>query len=90
MTKPKSDNPQLKGWKEIAHFLGQPVATVQRWAKSGMPVTREGRYTTAARDDLNAWLGRELGSNQPAHIATDNTDLSADLKQALKGVRKQE
>ncbi|PYX04600.1 MAG: hypothetical protein DMG85_17235 [Acidobacteria bacterium] len=28
----------LKGWQQIAKFLGQPVATSQRWAKSGMPV----------------------------------------------------
>jgi hypothetical protein len=40
----KAKEPEtLKGWQQIAKFLGQPVATAQRWAKSGMPVTREGR-----------------------------------------------
>jgi hypothetical protein len=88
MTKQKVENKRLKGWKEIASFLGQPVATAQRWAKSGMPVTREGRYAVASPDELNAWLGRESGSNQPVHITTDNADLSADLKHSLSDVRK--
>ena len=86
--KQKVENQRLKGWKEITSFLGQPVATAQRWAKSGMPVTREGRYTTASRDELNASLAGESG-NKPVHIATDNADLSADLKHALSDVRKQ-
>src|SRR5437762_5340575 len=88
-TKRAVQNERLKGWNEIASFLGQPVAIAQRWARSGMPVTREGRYTVAVPDELNAWLTRESGSNQPVHIATDNADLSADLKQALSDLRKQ-
>ena len=59
----------LKGWQQIAKFLGQPVATTQRWAKSGMPVTRQGRYVTAVPEELNRWLSRESGA-QPIHIAT--------------------
>ena len=34
----------LKGWQQIAAFLGQPVSVVQRWANEGMPVKREGRF----------------------------------------------
>ena len=86
MTEQKVENHRLKGWKEIASFLGQSVATAQRWAKSGMTVTREGRYTTASCDELNAWLAGESG-NKPVHIATDNADLSADLKHALRDVK---
>jgi hypothetical protein len=41
-SKPKKSEP-LKGWQQIAAFLGQPVSVAQRWAKSGMPVSREGR-----------------------------------------------
>ena len=49
-------------------------------------MTREGRYTTASRDELNMWLAGESG-NKPVHIATDNADLSADLKHALRDVK---
>jgi hypothetical protein len=44
--KPKSkDQPApLKGWQQIAAFLGQPVSVAQRWAKTGMPVARQGRF----------------------------------------------
>ena len=28
----------LKGWQQIARFLGQPISVAERWAKSGMPV----------------------------------------------------
>jgi len=47
-TKPRVQNEWLKGWKEIASFLGQPVAVSQRWARSGMPMTREGRFMYAS------------------------------------------
>ena len=76
-------NERLKGWKEIASFLGQPVAVSQRWARSGMPVTREGRFMYASRDGLSRYLGREAGLDLPVHIATANIDLSSDLRRAL-------
>jgi hypothetical protein len=78
---------RLKSWTEIATFLGQPVAVAQRWAKSGMPVTREGRFVTASADELSQYLGREAGLNLPVHIATGESDLSADLKRALSHAR---
>jgi hypothetical protein len=37
---------ELKGWQEIAEFLGQPVSVAQRWAKTGIPVARQGRAVT--------------------------------------------
>jgi phage terminase Nu1 subunit (DNA packaging protein) len=78
----------LKGWQQIAAFLGQPVNVAQRWAKQGMPVKREGRFVTTTRDDLNQWLGRESG--EPVHVtASDEGDLSAELKRALSYVRGQ-
>lgn len=73
----------LQGWKQIAEYLGQSVAVAQRWGRSGMPVTRQGRYATASAEDLGRWLGRESGAPGPVHIATDNNDLSSDLKRAL-------
>jgi len=51
------DSDLLKGWHQIAAFLGQPVAVAQRWARSGMPAERKGRYVYATREELNRWLG---------------------------------
>jgi hypothetical protein len=60
----------LDGWQEIAEFLGQPSSVAQRWAKSGMPVTRQGRRVHASPDDLNRWLGllSSLGFSVLANI----------------------
>src|SRR2546427_3184679 len=85
--KPTAHNERLKGWNEIASFLGQPVAVAQRWARSGMPVAREGRFMYAAREELSGYLVRETGLDVPVHIATENTDLSSDLKRALAHAR---
>ena len=83
--KTKDDNAnELQGWDEIARFLGLPVATAQRWQKSGMPVHRGGRYVYANPEELNRWLSKESPSHFQAHIATEDEDLAADLKQALK------
>ena len=86
-TKPKVQNERLKGWNEIASFLGQPVAVAQRWARSGMPVTREGRFMYASGEELSTYLGREAGLDVPVHIATENMGLSTDLKRALVHAR---
>jgi hypothetical protein len=85
--KPRIQSERLKGWNEIASFLGQPVAVAQRWARSGMPVAREGRFMYATREELSGYLGREAGLDVPVHIATENMDLSADLKLALAHAR---
>jgi len=61
----KVQHERLKGWTEIASFLGQPVAVAQRWARSGMPVTREGRFMYASREELSGYLGREAGLDVP-------------------------
>ena|SRR5437016_4608744 len=86
-SKPKLNPERLKGWSQIARFLGQPVAVAQRWARSGMPVVREGRFMYASPEELSRWLGRESGIQEPVHIASENMDLSADLKRALSYVR---
>jgi hypothetical protein len=78
----------LKGWQDIAGFLGQPISVAQRWAKTGMPVTRDGRFVTASPGALNEWLGRESGTG-PIHVATRQTDLSAELKRGLTYVRRE-
>ena len=85
--KPKSETDRLRGWTEIGRFLGQPVAVAQRWARSGMPVKREGRFMTASPEELSRYLGREAGLDVPVHIASEDMDLSADLKHALSYAR---
>ena len=76
----------LQGWRGIADFLAQPVAVVQRWAKSGMPVIRKGRRVYAVPADLNSWLARE-SSGEPVRIATDASDLSTELRRGLSYIR---
>ncbi|HLZ41201.1 MAG TPA: hypothetical protein VKQ11_09580 [Candidatus Sulfotelmatobacter sp.] len=81
----KEQAESLTGWKQIASFLGQPEAVVQRWAGQGMPVRRQGRFVTSTPEELNAWLGKESG--KPVHVATADTDLTAELKRGLSFVR---
>ena len=85
--KAKAQAQVLKGWTQIAQFLGQPIAVAQRWARSGMPVKREGRFMTASPEELSRYLGREAGLDVPVHIASEKMDLSADLKRALSYAR---
>jgi len=89
MPKPKKKKEfgSLNGWQEIAQFLGQPVSVVQRWAKSGMPVTHVGRLVQASPDELNRWLGSE-SAGEPIQIATETADLTSELKRGLSYVRK--
>ena len=84
-TKGKTQPIVLKGWKDIAQFLGQPSSTAQRWAKEGMPVERTGRRVEAQPDKLNQWLGRV--SHEPVQIATEASDLSSELRRGLAYVR---
>ena len=82
-----NESGSLQGWRQIANFLGQPLSVAQRWAKSGMPVTREGRQVQTSPEQLNRWLGRE-SAGEPVQMATDSTDLSSELKRGLSYVRK--
>ncbi|MFZ0733980.1 MAG: hypothetical protein WAM79_16785 [Candidatus Sulfotelmatobacter sp.] len=85
--KGESHRESLKGWKQIADFLGEPTSVAQRWAGEGMPLRREGRFVSTTPEELNAWLGKESG--KPVHVATDETDLTAELKRGLSYVRKE-
>jgi hypothetical protein len=86
--KPEAEPDLLKGWQQIAAFLGQPVSVAQRWAADGMPVRKQGRYVETSREELNGWLGRE-SAGEPVQIATPETDLSSELKRGLSFVRRQ-
>jgi hypothetical protein len=76
----------LKGWKEIAGYLGERVSVVQRWATEGMPVTKEGRLITTTPAQLDQWLASV--SKKPVHIVTPETDLTAELKRGLAFTKK--
>jgi hypothetical protein len=82
-----SDSTELKGWRQIAAFLGEPTSVVQRWAAEGMPVRREGRFVSTTTAELNGWMGRESG--KPVHVATSNSDLTSELKRALTFARRE-
>jgi phage terminase Nu1 subunit (DNA packaging protein) len=84
---PTTQPETLKCWQQIAAFLGEPTSVVQRWASEGMPVRRQGRYVETTHHELNAWLGKESG--KPVHVATENTDLTAELKRGLSFVRRE-
>jgi phage terminase Nu1 subunit (DNA packaging protein) len=79
----------LTGWKQIAEFLGQPVATAQHWGKEGMPVSREGRYVVTSTAELSAWLGRIQQRNEPVYIAArGGRDLTAEVRRGLIDTRR--
>ena len=82
----KSQPEVLKGWKEIAGFLGEPVSVAQRWATEGMPVTKEGRAVSTTPAHLNEWLASV--SKKPVHIVTAESDLAAELKRGLAFAKK--
>ena len=82
---PKNQSRVLRGWQQIAAYLGESSAVAQRWAADGMPVRKHGRYVETTPEELNAWLGKESG--KPVHVATGDTDLTAELKRGLKFVR---
>jgi hypothetical protein len=71
----------LKGWKQIAEFLGEPVSVVKRWRSEGMPVFEQGRFVSSTPEQLNKWLGRESG--KPVRVVTPETDLTSELKRAI-------
>src|SRR5205814_1103992 len=78
----------LKGWEQIASFLGQPMNVAQRWGTDAMPITRQGRYVIATPEELNRWLGRESGG-EPLRVASADVDLSVELKRGLAYVTDQ-
>jgi hypothetical protein len=84
-SKSQQEPESLKGWKQISEFLGEPVSVVKRRAAEGMPVHREGQFVSTSSNELNAWLGQESG--KPVHVATENTDLTAELKRGLSFIR---
>ena len=75
----------LKGWQQISAFLRESTSVVQRWSAQGMPVRRQGQFVSTTDAELNDWIGKESG--KPVHVATENTDLTAEMKRALSFAR---
>ena len=42
---------------------------------------------STSAEELDEWLGKESG--KPIHVATENTDLSAELRRGLSFLRKE-
>ena len=87
-TKQQPRDDKLKGWKAIASYLGISASAAQRWAKGGMPVSREGRLTVAEPGELRRWLGRESHMPEAAHVVTPGIDISAALKASISAMRR--
>jgi phage terminase Nu1 subunit (DNA packaging protein) len=86
--KKTAPGPTLKGWTTIAKFLGTSPASAQSWVKQGMPVKHEGRFAVADPAEVQAWLGRQSHMPKPAHILTNDTDITAALKESISVVKR--
>jgi hypothetical protein len=71
----------LTSWKDIAHYFGKGVRTVQRWEKEfGLPIRRP-KHTTkstvlAVLDEVNDWIRSQQFSQERADgIETDSSEL---------------
>jgi hypothetical protein len=53
-----------------------------------MPVRKHGRYVETTPEELSNWLGKESG--KPVHVATNDIDLTAELKRGLSFVRSEQ
>jgi hypothetical protein len=74
----------------IGAYLGIGAAVAQRWAKSGMPVKRQGRFTVADPNEIRQWLGHEAHMPGAAHVVTGTgDDISAALKESISALRRQ-
>ncbi len=58
-------------------------ASAQTWAKQGMPVKREGPIHCCDPAEVQAWLGQQSHMPKPAHILTNDTDITAALKESI-------
>jgi CheY-like chemotaxis protein len=76
----------LKGWKDIAKYLGTGVRTAQRWELVGLPVRRPSPGRRAAvvalTEDLDSWLRSEPGETG-IHKGPEPSDRSPRFKSRL-------
>lgn len=91
----------LNSWKEIAHYVGRGVRTVQRWERDlGFPVRRPRSHQRSAviafPDEIDAWLKRTHlreprnggGSSSAFQLLRKNAEVFATAAEALNAQRK--
>ena len=78
---PAGQSGTSKGWKEIGGVLGASASSCAAMGIRGnaAATTRQTRDYDA--EELNNWVGKQSG--KPVHVATESTDLSAELKRGL-------
>ena len=85
--KPEADSDLLKGWQQIAKFLVNQSRS-RNAGQTQACQSKKGQYVVSSREELNKWFGRE-SAGEPVQIATEETNLRAELKRGLSFVRKQ-
>lgn len=78
-------NKMLSSWKEIAHFFGKGVRTVQRWEKTlDLPIRRPpgapSNVVLARTSDLEEWMHRSVAAREA--VAAHDTKAD-DLQNAI-------
>ena len=58
-------NSPASAGRHAENVSGRTVSVAQRWQKSGMPNTREGRLVYASPEELTAWVGTQRGQEEP-------------------------
>lgn len=70
----------LKGWKDIAKYLGCGLRTAQRWESLGLPVRRPAHQLRSAvvalTKDIDAWVRSESGQVTVTQSSKQTADLS--------------
>lgn len=70
----------LKGWKDIAKYLGCGLRTAQRWEALGLPVRRPGHRLRSAvvalTNDLDAWVRSEAGRVTDTQSSKQNDNIA--------------
>ncbi len=77
----------LSSWKEIAHFFGKGVRTVQRWEKTlDLPIHRPpgapSNVVLARTTDLEEWMHRGQAT-RAAVESSDDVEISPAVKEAI-------
>ena len=72
-------NKMLSSWKEIAHFFGKGVRTVQRWEKTlDLPIRRPpgapSNVVLARTSDLEEWMHRSAAAREAVSQQDTNVD----------------
>jgi hypothetical protein len=71
----------LTSWKDIAHYFGKGVRTVQRWERElGLPIRRP-KHTTkstvlAVLDEVNDWVrSQQFSEERAGGVETESSEL---------------